>query len=343
MLRDIGIMKKLLGKLKHFRVLVREHWYDLWQYGRVAKIDFFRSEHEKTHREAHILRLYHVIEKGLSMPDFRPQFGIERVKELGRLLERYSIRYGKSSINQDPQLLAAMQTLAAYHERHKQLGIDVSDIVPEEFRISKIEALDEHRTRVKPVRKPSAEDRAAYMRVVSSRFSVRAFDPNRQPSLKSLKAAVNAARYTPSVCNRQTSRAHLYLGEQVQNVLALQNGNRGFGHAVPAVFIITSDMRYFSGAPERYQSWIDGGMFSMSLLNALHAEGLGAVALNWSVYSEIDKKLRPVSGIPDYERVIMFIACGEIRDEALAACSLRRSVEELLVVHGSSYKETYRL
>jgi nitroreductase len=137
-------------------------------------------------------------------------------------------------------------------------------------------------------------------------------------------AAVDLAMRSPSVCNRQTARIHVFTGEDAQRALSFQSGNRGFGHRIPMVIIVTSDLRYFTGTAERYQGWIDGGMFSMLLLLALHAQGLGAVSLNWSVNNERDRELRNAVAIPEYERVIMLIGCGFPSPDGLVPVSSRR-------------------
>src|SRR3546814_8739546 len=70
--------------------------------------------------------------------------------------------------------------------------------------------------------------------------------------------------------------------EIIDRALSLQNGNRGFGHEIPCLLILCTDLSAFDTAGERYQHWIDGGMFSMSLVWALHALGYSSCCLNWS-------------------------------------------------------------
>lgn len=81
--------------------------------------------------------------------------------------------------------------------------------------------------------------------------------------------------------------------------MSYQNGNSGFGHTVPALFVITSDMRIFEKSGERNQGWVDGGLFAMALVYALHALGLGACMLNWSQDHDQDDALRAAFEIPD--------------------------------------------
>jgi nitroreductase len=93
-------------------------------------------------------------------------------------------------------------------------------------------------------------------------------------------------------------------------ILSLQSGNRGFGDQLGGVAVITSDLAHWEQANERYQGWVDGGMFAMSFAYALHAEGLGAVMLNWSERKERDRELRAVAGLAESELVITMIGFG---------------------------------
>jgi NADH-quinone oxidoreductase subunit A len=91
-------------------------------------------------------------------------------------------------------------------------------------------------------------------------------------------------------------------------VLARQSGNRGFGHTASHVLVISADLRAFVFAHERNQCWVDGGLFSMSLVYAFHALGLGTCCLNWSVAREDDRRLRRAAGLADHENVVMMLA-----------------------------------
>jgi nitroreductase len=270
------------------------------------------------------MRRYHVIEKGLSMPDFRPRFGMEMVTKLVNCLQVWdTLKKCSSGAGGENQISAARAVLLAYAKKHKELNIDISDFLPETSlpdSVKESQALGG----TKFLETVSVEDRAAFRRVVGSRVSVRDFVTERVPSREMIQQAIEMAVTSPSVCNRQTWRVHAYEGARAQEILALQNGNRGFGHRIPMVLAVTSDMRFFTGTIERYQSWIDGGMFSMTLLLGLHAQGLGAVPLNWSVRNKQDVAMRNDSGIPDHERIIMLIGCGYPSEGTVVANSQRR-------------------
>jgi nitroreductase len=141
------------------------------------------------------------------------------------------------------------------------------------------------------------------------------------------------AQKTPSVCNRQSSKVYVFSkAEDKQKVLSYQNGNRGFGDQASKVLIVTSNLEHFVSAGERNQCWVDGGMFSMSLVYALHSLGLGTCCLNWSVERQADQELRQVAGISDAEAVMMMIAVGHLPETLKVAQSPRKPLRDVLVL-----------
>jgi nitroreductase len=325
------LKKSIRGRYNRSRIyFFIESFLDARKYMRAADFSAVTGQTLAEHLEADIVRLYHQIEKGLAMRDFRPRFGVKLLSALIPRLEEWNRRFPCSDdAVQNRQVKGAYEALKEYTKRHEALGIDVEDLVPREM-IRSTTSGEGNLAGVKQLRKVSESDRDAFRRVVETRVSVRDFQVNRIPEHNKVERAIEAAIWSPSVCNRQTWRVHVYEGERAQEVLSLQNGNRGFGHNIPMVLIVTSDMRYFTGTPERYQAWIDGGLFSMTLLLALHAEGLGAVSLNWCVNNQRDNRLRRAGGIPDGERIMMLIGCGYSSENAMVPLSMRRPVEEII-------------
>jgi nitroreductase len=71
----------------------------------------------------------------------------------------------------------------------------------------------------------------------------------------------------------------------------------------------------------------------MTLLNALHFNGIGACSLNWSVSNDKDMKIREILNIPENEVVLMIIACGYVPEKLSIASSPRKSANEITVEH----------
>ena len=170
---------------------------------------------------------------------------------------------------------------------------------------------------------------------VRERYSIRNFT-DEPVSLELIEEAVRISLKTPSVCNRQSWRIHCYQGkEKCGPLLELQNGNRGFEHIIGTILIVTTDLNYFVGINERNQPFIDGGMFGMSLIYALHHLGLGSCCLNLCHSSDTDRELRKRAKIPESESFIFMLAVGCIPESLHVAESSRKSINEILSIHYS--------
>jgi nitroreductase len=167
-----------------------------------------------------------------------------------------------------------------------------------------------------------------------SRHSCRNFDTERLLDLNAVREVVAVAQSAPSVCNRQGGRLH-YLSDpqDIDAALALQSGNRGFRQTVRHLAIITADRRAFSEATERNQGWIDGGLFAMTFVWALHARGYASCMLNWSMGVTATRRLREAIGIPDYEDVICMVAFGHAATDSRRARSERLAPSTVLIEH----------
>lgn len=321
-------LRRMLGPLKRWLLLHRELFLDGRRFLAAVPGAGSASPHARYHLESDIVRRYHVLEKGLAMPEFRPGFGVSMVQQLiGNLREWRSLQ-----LPVEGQIAAAEAVLRAYRDRHVEIGFDLGDLftgveIGEPCKLGS--------GGVRSFQEVPARLSDAFEELVRLRASVRSFDVDRVPGPDMILDAVATASRAPSVCNRQTARVHAYTGGTVQELLKFQNGNRGFGHRVPLLFIITSDLRFFTGVSERNQAWIDGGMFAMLFLLALQAKGLGAVALNWSVTNQRDTELRNAAEIPSYERIIMLIGCGYPAPDAMVPVSQRRPANETTHFHYS--------
>ena len=162
-----------------------------------------------------------------------------------------------------------------------------------------------------------------------SRYSLREF---RQVQVAPLlvERAISLAMKTPSVCNRQAW--HVYHSDDqdtIKKALSYQEGNRGFGDQVPNLMIIAADLKAFMPGRERYQHWIDGGLFSMSLIYSFHSLGIASCCLNWSQSPSNDLKLRSAFNIRPNDTVVMMLAFGYPHEESQVCVSARRPLEEI--------------
>jgi nitroreductase len=324
-------VREFVSQLKFSRRLIPNYYYDFKRYLRFSSTT--NPYGTKARFQGRIIATYHVIEKGLSLKEPRTGFGVGMVNSLIDLLRTYSERYGWDDVSQ-----VALNTLFSYYKFNLDQGYENLELYSHLIQLK--DKSEEAKSSISGggVRSVSRQDIQAAIDVnfrdfVNSRYSIRNFG-DEDISDKTLQGAVSIALKTPSVCNRQTWKVHVFSDEEIKKkVLGYQNGNRGFGHAANKVLIVTSDLSYFLNANERNQAFVDGGLFSMSLVYALHSFGIGTCCLNWSVTSRQDLALRQEIAIPDSEVIIMMIAVGSLPEQFNVANSARRKVEEIMTFH----------
>jgi len=174
--------------------------------------------------------------------------------------------------------------------------------------------------------------RAELHRLFESRRSVRQFDETREVPHELLFDAARMAGLSPSVCNRQAWKVFFSTTAQSKSVLrANQNGNLGFGE-IPVIALVVVDIRFFEGAGERNQGWIDGGIFSMSLCLALHGLGLATCMLNLSLPNSVCDTIRSEMDLGTWELPIMMVAIGYAPTEYRVARSSRKELSEISTI-----------
>jgi len=242
----------------------------------------------------------HSVEKGLSLQETKHPFGAELLKRIDLELDN-----APENFYWTRDLLESREALHKWNQqkiKSQQLAVAM---------------------------KRSAETAAfSGTKILETRHSVRTFDSNLPVTDEHLLEAVRVASFAPSVCNRQSWNITFARSPEIKSaLLALQNGNLGFT-AIPVVGVISVNLSLFSGAGERNQAWIDGGIFAMSLSLALHGAGLGSCLLNTSVRNGYSEKIRKIAKIPEGHQVISMIAIGFPEQNYLKARSSRREVKD---------------
>ena len=249
-------------RLKMTNGLLLDYAYDMWRYLlNSGTVDYRRT---RDRLKARLTMHYHAIEKGLALREPRPGFGSLTVQALIRNLHIYTRRYGS-----DETVKVSLNVLRAYIEFNASKGIDMSKLAFEVAQLSKIceDGISGGKGGVYTVTSNEIQSSAkgTFKELVRSRHSIRQFAPM-AVDIETVREAIAIATQSPSVCNRPSWRVRAYEGAEKDRVLALQTGNRGFGHEAPVVLIVTGDLSYFAGNRERNQVYIDGGLFAMTLI-----------------------------------------------------------------------------
>lgn len=273
-----------------------------------------------------IIREYHVIEKGLTMPQSRLGFGKELLISLCGACIDYITKYG----TEDEQLKHALGVIFEYKHFHDiyKYSLD-SEIVKLIEDLNIIGNCLNRSPQIEITKKEFFSNASSpFLQFSNSRSSVRNFS-NENVAQEILLDILELARNTPSACNRQAWRTYIYSNkEQIDKILEIQGGNRGFGHLTNKLIVISGELGLFCGISERNQVFIDGGMYAMNLLYALQYYQIAACILNCSNSIQKDKQLRDFSQIKESEVFIAMVACGIPPDLFMIAASKRYGIDK---------------
>lgn len=276
---------------------------------------------------------YHKLEKGLCLPGPKRFFGFDAAQATCTLMQEWSA----AGFNLDhPVYLAAAETLRAYRAR-----LDVTP-PPEALRnglisrigdiLGQVPVTAESSTPIIPQPVPAGAFEALEA-LAHARRSVRSFD-GEPVDFSLVEKALKIAQLSPSACNRQSVRIHFYdEPKAIAQMLALQNGNRGFSETIPLLAVVTADATTFFDASERIEPALDGGLFLMSFILALQSEGLSSCCLNWCVMPDRDRQGHAVGGIPENHLILTFLAIGHAAPQSIVPRSARRPLADVAVRH----------
>lgn len=305
-------LRILYGAVMHPYLLRKSASYDRKRFQRFS--DDFRMNRE-VYLIGNIIKHYHVIEKGLAMPETRLGFGMEKLGALIKECECYITLFGATN----PQLQHAIQVLEDYCELHRDRQWDLPPEVT--TAIGELRKSGPRGTGAGGSLRHSTRDQyfkstcAPFDLFSQSRASLRSFSDEDLP-VERIFAALQLASNTPSACNRQSWRAHVFVErDRINEILRIQGGNRGFGHLASKLVVITGELGVYGHHFERNQVFIDGGMYAMNVLYALHFHKVGACVLNCSNSPAKDDILHRICRTSRSEVFIAMVACGNPADE----------------------------
>lgn len=285
--------------------------------------------YEQVH--ARIMYNVHALEKGLAQVDaWTPGRGRDALKNLNDALVVYiSNGYDQSAFS----FVEGVSIIQRYLERHAQHPSSIEflhEIIdPCLLRPSRPEAFDSAGVKTVYRDDKAGNSMKGFYELAQGRSSVRAFSGEAIDTEGVMRALRNAQK-TPSVCNRQGW--HVYWTEDPSLARSVLAHQRGFAYSqMPEVLLaVTVTQSAFISPVERNQAFIDGGLFSMSVLYGLEAEGLAAVPLNACMYARDRDAVGRILGVDPSEEIAMFIAVGDHPVDCVVPISDRRPVETYL-------------
>jgi nitroreductase len=298
--------------------------YDLWRYVRYAS--WRLSVQDAEVRGYYSVLVYHALEKSLSYQTRRANAGWRNAELLLRVLQAAE-QSGNASFHDCAargvleEFLALPENSASAQAALLREGLARIGIVSEGTHGSMLRSRDDYEKGMLP-------DPEAFF---FSRYSLREFEKAPVPR-EIIERAVGLAIKTPSVCNRQPWKVYHTADPEVRDVvLRYQSGNSPFGQHIPNLMVITVDLKAFFFGQEHYQHWIDGGLFSMSLIYALHSLGVASCPLNWSQTPSKDRQLRRLVGIAPNHTIIMALGLGFPSSTNKVCVSARKPISAVLM------------
>ena len=321
-----------IRKVVRYQRLKKSFIYDLNHY---FKYSMNVDENTEKKLISKIILDTHVIEKGLTMPESKIGFGQIRLSELMKNTSRYIQTYNI----ENPQILHGLSVTEEYFTFHFPHKNSLDDKLFKQYsnliELQKLKKISiQKRYQITTTKDEYFQHhKSGFYPFSSSRSSIRNFSDT-HVSDELIYSAIDLARNTPSACNRQSVRIHLYKEkQQIADILKVQGGNRGFGHLAKFLIVITYEPSVYFEQNERNSGLVDGGLFAMNLLYSLHANKIAACILNAAHDKQKDLQMRNVTKIPASESFVVSIAGGIPPTEFKIAQSHRYSLSFFLTKH----------
>ncbi len=278
---------------------------------------------------ARLIMNAHSIEKGLSLKNIRLGYGKAKI-----LLLLKDVTHYYELFKDDDILIFCLSIIDEYIKYNKENEVIDNDIIKAYtdakamLKISLDDSVYLRGGSFKTSReKIHCFGKIDYENFIKNRHSIRNFTGN-DIDFDLVYKALELAEYTPSACNRQPWGNHVFVDkEKISKVLELQGGANQFKDDLSCVILVTSKYSSFFGY-EHHQPYVNGGLYAMNLMLALHSLGLGTTPLNMGVSLKKLKGLEKLCNLEKDEVPILMIGVGEIAEELFIATSGRFSYKE---------------
>lgn len=317
-------VKNILQKIR-LRYLAHK---DIVRFSKHAAFSLYDSSYDQL--TARIMYNVHALEKGLSRThNFRAGFGKKALSTLNDALVIYTEKgYDQNAF----PYIEGRAIFLKYILAHEEKGVDISflnDIVDPSF-LDRNLTIDKSGIKKVYAKDKSKNNEKGFYELCQGRSSVRDFS-GESVDREAIIRAIDNARKTPSVCNRQGWFVYLVENKQmIESLLYYQRGFAGYPEIPESVLVITVSNSTFLSPVERNEAFVDGGLFAMSVIYGLEYEGLAAVTLNAMMNSKDEESIRKLVNIHESEQIILFIAIGAFKEKCVVPVSDRKEVDAFL-------------
>lgn len=276
-------------------------------------------------KQAELQIRIHALEKGMSIGHVRVGFGKEKAFSIIEDLEDLLKKGGSK-----PFVVESVAVLQRYIEFNGNMGADMVDV---ETALNRLCSL--YNIKINDVggiynlnlKDTSNKIQCSFDLFSQSRFSIRDFGDS-PLDIEKVCAALKLCERTPSACNRQSWRIHVYTKNNlVAKMFELQGGSKGFNKQMQCAILVCGDLRNY-GFYEQNLPFVDGGLYAMNLLYSLHYYGLATIPLTMGHKWRIIKKIKQEMCLPSHEVPVLLIGVGTFKDDYKVAVSHRYAYKD---------------
>ncbi len=272
----------------------------------------------------------HALEKGMSIGHVKIGFGKPKALSLLNDLQKYIDKNGSRDFVND-----SCCVISKYIDYNKGLGADMDEVQNafKAFITRNNITLNEYggilNLNHENIRKLNEGNFALFSQ---SRYSVRDFS-DAPLDYNLIFKAVKLCERTPSACNRQPWKIHVYTDRALKEELfKLQRGCNGFYDKMQCAILICVDLHSY-GFPELNLPYVDGGIYAMNLLYALHYYDVAAIPLTLGLKNAQIKAIKKQLNLPSNEVPILLIGAGTYKEEFKVAESHRYPYTEYTFIN----------
>ncbi len=267
-----------------------------------------KNESQQHRLNSQILLLMHSLEKGMGFQNVTHAFGEEKAKNLCLSIIKYMESYGRNNI-----CVIAINILSEYLKApYSTPNTEVRNLIMKLI-VKNLDIIESGMTGVKPINIPPIFDKEKIMEFFISRNSVRDYS-DLPITDEEILSAMTLAATTPTACNRQAARIHVFREEGImKKLIDNQLGGQNWCENAMALFVITIDKCYFGGGYERYQGFIDGGLYAMNFVMGLHLNHIATCFKMFIREPKREAEFKKIANISVCEVPIVLVLAGHYK------------------------------
>jgi nitroreductase len=290
-----------------------------------GKYEYFKSDSQKGYL---LRRNIHRLEKGMIM---RPRRSIYATRYIGETVEAYQ-DYVKDNSTQCTSLIKWATSVL---DKYFKLVANDPQVEYARNLFIKVRSKINVSSSFLPKKRSDYKDHdigyEALRQLSIKRRSVRWYERKKVERAK-IDQAIEIARMSPSACNRQPFKFHVFDdAEIIKELSVMPSGTAGFAEGFPCLVVLVGDLSAYFSERDRHVIYIDGSLAAMSFMFALETLGLSSCAINWPDIEWRERLLQKRLSLRDHERPLMFISLGYADSSGLVPHSEKMSVEDLRI------------